>query len=147
MKDIKTFHHGDNPIAIDSEGAPVIQFRPVELHVNNNGSTTNEPIFAIIGIKPPVTGKALMQVSLRMLNEAMQELGYEIIPKRKYMVMLMYRREPTDSMEKEAKLFDTPEEAAECMENFEKREENDGYWFKRASLIGAVPADFNPWLV
>lgn len=80
MKDILTKNHGKGKIAIEQEGGPVIHFRPTEIHLKEDGSLTDEPLFCIVMTRPGVGGKAVGQLSLAMWNEALGELGYTIVP-------------------------------------------------------------------
>jgi hypothetical protein len=77
---IFTKNHGTKPMDLTHLG-PSFQFIPTELHLKENGTITEEPSFAIVmqspGIKSLSTA-VIGQVSLKMLNEAMEELGYRI---------------------------------------------------------------------
>jgi hypothetical protein len=80
MKEMLIKNHGKGKIAINEDYGPIIQFRPTELHLKEDGSLTNEPSFAVVMTRPDAKGKAVGQISLEMLNEALGELGYTIIP-------------------------------------------------------------------
>lgn len=77
MKDIKTYNAGTGQIKIDE---PAIIMRPVELHLKVDGAKDNTPslafVFALgtVRVTPSVVG----EISVKMLNEALGELGYKI---------------------------------------------------------------------
>ena len=80
MKDFKTIDHGTDKMDMRGLGYAV-QVRPTELHHKSDGAKDDSPSFAIVmqgRNMAPVVG----QISLKMLNEAMEELGYSIIHKR-----------------------------------------------------------------
>mgnify|MGYP006330749343 CR=1 len=74
---LKAFNHGKGQIDLTHLPPGSEQMKPVELHLKEDGSKTNEPSFAIVLTRTfsrPVYG----EVSLKMLNEALGELGYKI---------------------------------------------------------------------
>lgn len=79
-KDFEVFNWGKGQIDLSSKKyKTLVEFRPTELHMKENGSITNEPAFlfileAITEAKFVVIG----QISLEMLNGGLNELGYEI---------------------------------------------------------------------
>lgn len=74
---LKAFNHGKGQIDLQHLGPSALELRPSEIHLKENGSTSNEPSFAIVLEGGPL--KVYGQVSLKMLNEALGELGYTII--------------------------------------------------------------------
>lgn len=79
-KDIKTVNHGTGMIDIDP--APVakhvVQGMPTELHLKENGTLSNGPSLAIV--IETHNRRVIGQISIDMFNEALNELGYKIIP-------------------------------------------------------------------
>jgi hypothetical protein len=79
MKDIIIANWGTNQIALTNIRG---EYKPVEIHLKEDGTKDNTPSFAIVMEKPKplgITDRIFGQVSLKMLNEALNELGYEII--------------------------------------------------------------------
>lgn len=79
-KAFKAFDHGTGRIDLTKhEGLKMM--RPVEIHHKQDGSVKDEPSFAIVMTSPfssPVVG----EISLEMLNDGLNEIGYEIIRKK-----------------------------------------------------------------
>ena len=79
-KEFKTFNHGKDIIRLTSmPGKKIIEGMPTELHFKEDGALNNTPSFAII-IQDVNGNKVVGQISLQMLNEGLNELGYKIIP-------------------------------------------------------------------
>lgn len=87
-KDLKTYNVGKELFDLRKpEYKGMMQYKPVEIYHKEDGSKEDKPCFLFImrdcstflNPKHPVCA----QVSLKMLNEAMQELGYEIRPLEK----------------------------------------------------------------
>lgn len=78
-KAFKAFNHGTGKIDLSNhKGLSVM--RPVEIHHKEDGSITNEPSFAIVMVAPyeyPIVG----EISLKMLNDGLNKIGYEIVKK------------------------------------------------------------------
>ena len=75
-KDIYTKNWGKNPIILSGVNMELI---PKQLHLKEDGDLYNKPSICIVMSGnhhnlPTVYG----QVSIRMLNEALNELGYQI---------------------------------------------------------------------
>lgn len=144
-KDIYTKNWGTDKIGIDPEGGPLIEFRPTELHLKEDGARDDKPSFSIVMIRPPALGKAVGQISLAMLNEALAELGYEITPSHKHLVVMQAYRGIYAEGTKEI-LFDTEKEAKDWVRLYNEEHANDPisnfrHHFKVA-YGGAVPADY-----
>ena len=73
---LKAFNHGKGQIDLTHLPPGSEQMKPVELHLKEDGSISNEPSLLIVmeRYKDYVFG----EVSLAMLNEALGELGYKI---------------------------------------------------------------------
>ena len=75
-KPILTRDWGRGPIRIDG---PAVEMKPTEIHLHHkaDGDLDGNPSFAIVLI--PLRGeKIYAQVSLRILSEALAELGYTL---------------------------------------------------------------------
>jgi hypothetical protein len=78
MTDIKIFNWGLQKIRIRGN---LLELRPTEIHLKEDGSIKSEPSFAIVLTHPEKPEeKVFGQISLKMLTEAMDELGYMIVP-------------------------------------------------------------------
>lgn len=75
MREMKTKNCGTNSLMFHDS---VIEMRPTELHMKEDGSIDDKPSFCFVAELRMSPHRVIMQVSLRMLNEAMNELGYEI---------------------------------------------------------------------
>lgn len=76
-KPFKGISHGTGPINL-THLSDTDQFRPVEIHLKENGSLKDEPSFAII-LTSPYSKKAIVgQISLEMLNDGLADIGYTI---------------------------------------------------------------------
>lgn len=94
-KPFKAFDHGTGQIDLRHHEVKMLELRPLEIHHKSNGTITNGPIFGIVmGIPksdispedraiPEVKNAPMIygQLSLEMWNEALEELGYQIIKK------------------------------------------------------------------
>jgi len=79
-KAFKAINHGTGKINL-SNHILLKTMRPVEIHLKEDGSSKNEPSFAIVMISPfdrPVVG----EITLEMLNDGLKDIGYELIKKR-----------------------------------------------------------------
>ncbi len=79
-KPFKGFNHGKNKIDLRNHKG-LCEMRPIEVHCIENGDLNNEPSFAIVMIHPftnPVAG----QISLKMWNDGLSDIGYEIVKKK-----------------------------------------------------------------
>jgi hypothetical protein len=77
MEKIKTKNWKKGQADLTYLGKNVIQLRPEELHLLENGAKDESESFIIIMQRPGIA--AFGQVSLKMLNEALDELGFRII--------------------------------------------------------------------
>ncbi len=83
MEDIFTKVHSHGIGAIDLRHLPsdAVHMRPTELHLKEDGAKNNTPSFCIVMEDKPHDLCAYGQISLNMLTEALDELGYKIIKK------------------------------------------------------------------
>lgn len=79
-KDFKAFNHGTGKIIIKHK--EMIELKPVEIHLKENGSIKDEPSFAFVLTRPDLETAVFGQISLEMLNESLNELGYKIVEKQ-----------------------------------------------------------------
>jgi hypothetical protein len=58
----------------------VIPMLPIEIHHKENGDIDNNPSFAVVMSSPnfPILFNVVGEISLKMLNEALNQIGYEI---------------------------------------------------------------------
>ena len=70
------FNHGRDKVIIDARGKPTFEYRPTEIHLKEAGAAGDTPSFTILmeGTFKKVYG----QLSLKMLNEGLRDIGYEI---------------------------------------------------------------------
>jgi len=78
-KPFTAFNHGTNQIDVKHLGK-IKMMLPTEIHYKEDGSITNGPSFAIV-LTSPVDIPVVGQISLKMLNDGLNELGYEIVKK------------------------------------------------------------------
>ena len=78
-KAFKAFNHGTGPVDLRHLGA-ADEMRPTEIHLKEDGALDDKPSFTIVMTALGRTPK-FGQISLRMLNEGLNELGYEIVKK------------------------------------------------------------------
>lgn len=76
-KVFKAFNHKLEKIDL-SHHENVIEVRPTEIHLKENGSKTDESSFLIVSEHPSLPVMAA-QISLEMLNEGLEQIGYKII--------------------------------------------------------------------
>lgn len=76
-KYIEVINHGKNQIDLRHIGSTAMEARPTELHFKENGSLDDSPSLAIV--MQLVSGQNVFaQLSLKTLQECLNELGYEI---------------------------------------------------------------------
>lgn len=80
-KAFKAFNHGKDKIDLRHHKG-IIEMKPVEIHHKEDGSIKDEPSFCIVMTHPfsPTVGG---EISLEMLNDALADIGYEVIRKEK----------------------------------------------------------------
>jgi hypothetical protein len=76
-KDFKAFNHDTGQIDLSKFGN-AIQMKPIEIHLKEDGSIENKPSFAIVMADPNI-GYVFGQISLKMLNEGLADIGYELV--------------------------------------------------------------------
>lgn len=80
MADKKPFiavDHGNNKIDLSHLQGRAFEFRPVEIHHKADDSVKDQPSFTIV-MKHGYSN-VYGQISLEMLNEALQDIGYRVI--------------------------------------------------------------------
>jgi hypothetical protein len=80
-KEFIGINHGIKAINLRNKGR-ILQMRPTEIHLKENGSAKNEPSFAILLEPKDLPFKILGQISLEMFNEGLNDIGYEIVKKQ-----------------------------------------------------------------
>lgn len=78
-KDFIGINHGTGKIDIRDKGLST-QFKPVEIHLKEDGALGDKPSFAFVLTSP---GKITVigQLSLEMWNEGLADIGYELVKK------------------------------------------------------------------
>lgn len=76
-KEFQAFDHGTGIIDLYHHNR-LIQMKPVEIHHKADGAKDGGPSFAII-MTSPVMDPVVGQISVKMLNEGLEEIGYKII--------------------------------------------------------------------
>jgi hypothetical protein len=75
---------GTGPISINSREyglvAGVMNIMPVKLFLKEDGAKDNGPVIALFNLAPGGLG-LVCQISLKMLNEGLADIGYELIKK------------------------------------------------------------------
>ena len=77
---IEIFDHGTGPIEIEPGPGQYLmeQMHHIQLHHKSNGALDDTPSFCFVMANGNETHIAYAQISLRMLNKALLELGYMI---------------------------------------------------------------------
>lgn len=86
-KEFVGFNHGTSPVdlrPLSSRKKVIQEFRPTEIHLKENGSKDDKPSIVIVMELPNHLGElsdtiaVYGQLSLRMLNDGLKDIGYEI---------------------------------------------------------------------
>ena len=76
------FNHGKDQIDIKHLGQ-TIRMRPVEIHLKEDGSITDQPSLAIVmSTTFPNTPAVVGEISVEMLNKGLADIGYELVKKK-----------------------------------------------------------------
>lgn len=75
-------NHGTNDMDFTKYGKNFAQMLPRELHFKENGTRDDKPSFAILMNHPMIPGVVVGQLSLKTWNEALGDVGYEIVKKK-----------------------------------------------------------------
>jgi hypothetical protein len=78
MSDVKPFrgiNHGTGKIVIQRES--VFELKPTEIHLKEDGDKDNNPSFMIV-LEGSIGVSVVGQISLRMMNEGLADIGYEV---------------------------------------------------------------------
>jgi hypothetical protein len=76
MKDITTKNWGKAQINIKGYGNSLLESKPEEFHLKEDGAKDGSPSLAIVMTGPVVD--VVGQISIKMLAEALNELGYKL---------------------------------------------------------------------
>jgi hypothetical protein len=76
---IKTFNWGKEPIQLEFPDEIGYEFRPVQVHLKEDGSLKNQPSFCIVLHHPTVDRYVYGQISLEMANDVLGRLGMKIV--------------------------------------------------------------------
>ena len=77
MKDFTGFNLGTDPLIVQNQN--VVQLKPTQIYLHEQGSITNEPSFSILMTHPTADIGAIGQLSLEMWNEGLKDVGYKIV--------------------------------------------------------------------
>lgn len=78
-KDFKAFNHGTGKIDLTHFSKKVINFaKPIEIHLKEDGSITNEPSFCIVLEKESENRITIGEITLKMINEGLADIGYKL---------------------------------------------------------------------
>jgi len=82
-KPFKAFDHGVGQVDLTHIESKLMELRPMEIHHKENGTLTGGPTFTLVLGVPnmPQIPKVFGQISVEMLNDALKDIGYEIIKK------------------------------------------------------------------
>lgn len=77
------YNHGKNKIQL--EGNRFLHAKPIEIHLKEDGDINNEPSFAIVMEHVAFIHITFIvgEISLKMLNEGLEDIGYKIVPIQK----------------------------------------------------------------
>lgn len=56
--------------------------KPTEVHLKEDGSIEEKPSLTFV-LESPFSGPVMGEISLKMLNEGLGDIGYEIVPRKK----------------------------------------------------------------
>lgn len=73
------FDHGNGKMMINGEHGFIFA-KPIELHLKRDGSIEDKESFAIV-MEVFTKQKIVGEISLKMLNEAFEDVGYKIVEK------------------------------------------------------------------
>ncbi len=77
MKDFMTKDHGKKEVNLRHLRNVIGEFMPAELHHKADGDVNDEPSFTLV-FKGTAGYHIYGQISLRMLSEGLEELGYKL---------------------------------------------------------------------
>lgn len=80
-KPFEGFHHGTSQINLKpylpEKATVVAELRPIQIHCKADGDINNKPSFCIV-MSDNTTHCVYGQISLKMLNQGLKDIGYEI---------------------------------------------------------------------
>lgn len=76
-------NHGTGKVDLTDKGSKMLELRPTEVHLKEDGTTDDKPTLTFIlqGTKH-IPMCVYGQIGIDMLNEGLADIGYEIIPKK-----------------------------------------------------------------
>jgi hypothetical protein len=77
-KEFRGINHGKGQIDLQHLGVNQVQLRPTEIHLKENGDLDDNPSVAIVLSEPSIKFAVVGQLSLKMWNEGLADIGYEI---------------------------------------------------------------------
>ena len=78
-KDLIAIDHGKHKIDLSHlKATHIVDFLPTELHHKEDGDLNNEPSSCFVLERPSNDTAIIGQISLKMLNEGLNEIGYRI---------------------------------------------------------------------
>jgi hypothetical protein len=78
-KDFEGFNHGKDTIKIGNRFSHLWHLKPVEIHLKEDGALDDEPSFAILMENSMLGYGAIGQISVKMFNEGLKDVGYKIV--------------------------------------------------------------------
>jgi hypothetical protein len=76
---IKTFNWGTNPIQLEFPDAIGFEFKPIQVHLKEDGSLDNKPSFCVVLHHPIVDKYVYGQISLKMADDVLRQFGMKIV--------------------------------------------------------------------
>lgn len=73
---IKAFNWEHSLVQINAEDRKIVVLRPIEIHLKTDGAKDNTPSFTIVMDNGKT--KAIGEFSLKMMNEGLKSIGYEL---------------------------------------------------------------------
>lgn len=75
---ITGFNHGNSHIKLTFDKAFAIQVLPIEVHLKEDGALDHTPSMCLVMADPHFNIYCYGETSLKMWNEGLKEIGYEI---------------------------------------------------------------------
>jgi hypothetical protein len=75
---IEVFNWGMEPIKLELDSIGY-EFKPVQVHMKLDGSMENKPSFCIVMHHPGADKYVYGQISMKMANDVLNQLGYQIV--------------------------------------------------------------------
>lgn len=80
MKEFKAINAGKNKINLSHLDGLIDEVKPIEIHLKEDGDINSHPSFCIVMMEKSIglPRHYFGQISLKMLNESLKNIGYEI---------------------------------------------------------------------